>query len=103
MPHPKKKTTKAARNQRRSHHALKQVTLTKCEKCGEPVKPHHACASCGYYRNMKVIDVLKKLPRKERVKIEKKNEKAEKKENKKKEVITEVKAIAEKKEAIDKK
>ncbi len=83
MPHPKKKTTKAARNQRRSHHALKEVTLTKCEKCGKPVKPHHACASCGYYKKKEVINVLKKLPRKERIKATKAKEKGKKKEGKK--------------------
>lgn len=84
MPHPKKRTTKAARNQRRSHHALKEITLTKCEKCGKPVKPHHACANCGTYKKKEVIDILKRLPRKERVKIEKKKKKTEiKKENKK--------------------
>lgn len=83
MPHPKKRTTKAARNQRRSHHALKEITLTKCEKCGKPVKPHHACANCGTYKKKEVIDILKRLPRKERVKIEKKKKKTEiKKENK---------------------
>ena len=80
MPHPKKKTTKAARNQRRSHHALKEITLTKCEKCGKPVKPHHACANCGYYKKKEIINVLKKLPRKERKKVEKVNKKKEAKE-----------------------
>ncbi|MCK4592637.1 50S ribosomal protein L32 [Candidatus Parcubacteria bacterium] len=86
MPHPKKKTTKAARNQRRSHHALKKVTLIKCEKCGKPVKPHHACASCGYYKKKEVINVLKKLPRKKRVKIEKKKKKIEEKESKREKI-----------------
>ena len=85
MPHPKKKTTKAAKNQRRSHHALKEITLTKCEKCGKPVKPHHACASCGTNKKKEVINVLKKLPKKERLKIEKKKKKIEEKESKKKE------------------
>ncbi|MCK4799451.1 50S ribosomal protein L32 [Candidatus Parcubacteria bacterium] len=83
MPHPKKRKTKAARNQRRSHHALKEVTLTKCEKCGKPVKPHHACANCGTYKKKEVIDILKRLPRKERIKIEKKKKSTKDKEDKK--------------------
>ncbi|MCK4891958.1 MAG: 50S ribosomal protein L32 [Candidatus Pacebacteria bacterium] len=91
MPHPKKKTTKAARNQRRSHHALKEITLTKCEKCGKPMKPHHACASCGYYKKKEVINVLKKLSKKERKKVERTNKKKEAEEKKKTEKTVEKK------------
>ena len=81
MPHPKKRTTQSAKNQRRSHHALKKINLTKCGKCGKSIKPHHACSSCGYYNNRKVIDITKNLSKKEKV-IAKKVE-SEKKEEKK--------------------
>jgi len=77
MPHPKKRKTKAGRNQRRSHHALEKAVLTKCEKCQKPIRPHYACASCGYYKKNKVIDVLKKLSKKDRKKVEKVNKKEE--------------------------
>ncbi len=86
MPHPKKKTTKAARNQRRSHHALKEVTLTTCKKCNKPIKPHHACASCGYYKGKEVLNVTKKLPKKERIKIKKKKTEDRKKEENRKKI-----------------
>jgi len=85
MPHPKKRKTKAGRNQRRSHHALEKAVLTKCEKCQKPVRPHYACSSCGYYKKNKVIDVLKKLSKKDRKKVEKVNKKEETKKTKQEE------------------
>ena len=88
MPHPKKKTTKAARNQRRSHHALKAINLASCESCGKPVKSHHACSICGHYKKKEVINVTKKLPKKEQVKVEKKKAKEVNKELKKAEKET---------------
>lgn len=58
---PKQRRTKSARNQRRSHHALKSLILVKCRKCGKPAKPHHICPECGYYNSKKFIDFSKKL------------------------------------------
>lgn len=46
---PKRKTSKARRDNRRSHHALKPAQLKKCPKCGEPVKPHSTCKNCNNY------------------------------------------------------
>ena len=56
MPHPKKRTSKTARNQRRSHHSLKEIFILACEKCGSPIKPHHACLSCGFYNGKNVLE-----------------------------------------------
>ncbi len=78
----KQKRTKAARNQRRSHHALDQIGSTKCAKCGKEIKPHHACSNCGFYKGREVIDVLKKLSPKERKKAVKAKDKEEGKKNK---------------------
>ena len=36
---PKKKTSKAKKNMRRSHHALTGIGLTTCEACGAPKRP----------------------------------------------------------------
>lgn len=66
MPHPKKRKTKSGTRQRRSHHALKRINLTNCKKCGKPVKSHFACSGCGYYNGRKAVDVLKRLPKRER-------------------------------------
>jgi large subunit ribosomal protein L32 len=72
---PKKRTTKSKRNMRRSHHGLRVGQLNKCTKCGQPTKPHAACPNCGTYRGREVIDVLKKLDKKERKAKEKELEK----------------------------
>jgi large subunit ribosomal protein L32 len=50
MPVPKKRTSRAKRDMRRSHHALVGVQFSSCPSCGAPVKSHHACPSCGQYR-----------------------------------------------------
>jgi len=42
---------------RRSHHALKAMNLSKCSHCGEPHRPHHMCLSCGYYNGRQVMDL----------------------------------------------
>jgi large subunit ribosomal protein L32 len=57
MAHPKKKTSKARRDSRRSHHALTPVNVAACPQCKEPKRPHYACAKCGYYNGKEVISV----------------------------------------------
>ncbi len=62
---PKWNTTKSKRNKRRMHLFLEKPTLTSCPKCGKPVLSHTVCLNCGYYKGNEVIDVLKKLTKKE--------------------------------------
>jgi len=66
MPVPKQRHTSSRRDRRRSHHALKKLTLSLCPHCKEPVLPHMVCQNCGYYKGRQVIDVLKKLNKKEK-------------------------------------
>ncbi len=68
---PKQRKTKSRRNQRRMHIYLKRPVLTVCPKCGKKVRPHTVCLNCGYYKGGEVIDVMKKLGKKERKKKEK--------------------------------
>lgn len=53
------------------HIFLKAPVLVKCPKCGKPVLPHIVCQFCGYFKGKEVIDVMKKLTKKERKKKEK--------------------------------
>jgi large subunit ribosomal protein L32 len=59
MANPKKRRTKAAVGKNRAHLALKKVTLNACPQCGQPVKPHTACAFCGFYKGRATVAVKK--------------------------------------------
>lgn len=53
MPVPKKRTSRARRDQRRSHHHI-DVNVIKgrvsmCPKCGELKQNHHICLNCGFH------------------------------------------------------
>ena len=68
---PKQRKTKSRRNQRRMHIFLETPKLAICPKCGKPVLPHNVCSVCGYYKGEEVIDVMKKLTKKEKKKKQK--------------------------------
>ena len=53
---PIKHHNKHSKGNRRSHHALKKVNLTKCGKCGAPIKSHHMCKACGNYNGRTVVN-----------------------------------------------
>ncbi len=53
------------------HIFLETPKLTLCTKCGKPVLPHSVCQSCGFYKGEEVIDVMKKLTKKEKKKKQK--------------------------------
>lgn len=48
--------TKGHTGNRRSHHALKEASLTKCVSCGAMRVRHQACTACGMYRGRLVTD-----------------------------------------------
>lgn len=54
MANPKKHKTHSSTHKGRAHLALKKVTLAKCPKCGQSLKPHTACPACGSYRGRTV-------------------------------------------------
>jgi len=74
MRHTKSHTAKQAFASCNSGHELCQV-----RKLWGIEKKHNVCVSCGFYRGMKVIDMIKK--------VEKKQKKAKAKEKRKSEII----------------
>jgi len=60
MAEPKKRLTSTRSGNRRSHLALKKLSLSTCTKCKEVVYPHRVCKKCGYYNGKKVINLDKK-------------------------------------------
>ncbi len=55
MPNPKRRHSKARKNKRRSHDAIRAINTGECPSCHEPKLPHRACPSCGYYRGRPAI------------------------------------------------
>lgn len=74
---PKQHRSKSRQGQRRMHIYLKGPKLTSCLKCGKPVLPHTVCPNCGFYKGAEIIDVMKKLTKKERKKKQKEIESKE--------------------------
>lgn len=54
---PFRKTSKAAKNKRRSHLALSVGTIINCANCGAMIKPHRVCRECGFYKGKEAIVV----------------------------------------------
>jgi large subunit ribosomal protein L32 len=57
---PKRKTSKARRDKRRSSHwKLELPGLVKCPQCGALKLSHRMCASCGFYKGREIIQLKK--------------------------------------------
>ena len=52
---PKRKTSKAKRDKRRSHDSLSAPAQSVCPQCGAPKLPHRVCVSCGSYKGREVV------------------------------------------------
>ena len=58
--------TKSHTKNRRSHHALSARMFVKCENCKELKRSHMVCVACGFYKGIKVIDMVRKAERKQK-------------------------------------
>ncbi len=52
---PKRKTSKARKNTRRSTIKASSPTIVTCPQCHEPKRAHAVCEECGYYRDKEVV------------------------------------------------
>ena len=50
---PQRRISKTRKRLRRTHFKLAAPTLWKCPNCGELIRPHHVCPSCGYHYTAK--------------------------------------------------
>ena len=55
------KVSKSRRNNRRAHDALVAGNPNECPNCGELKRPHHVCASCGFYGDKEVISMSEEI------------------------------------------
>jgi len=53
---PKRRTSRARRDQRRAHDSLTPPARSVCPQCREPKQPHRVCPNCGSYRGREVIE-----------------------------------------------
>ena len=58
--------TKSHTKNRRSHHALKDTSFVACSNCKAPKKSHNVCPGCGFYNGKKVLDLIKKVEKKQK-------------------------------------
>lgn len=56
MPVPKRKTSKARRDKRRTHWKLSLRGMALCPRCQEAKLPHRVCPKCGYYKDRQVVE-----------------------------------------------
>jgi len=61
MANPKRRHSKARRDKRRAHDALRRPGMSICPSCGETKLPHRVCTACGQYRGREVIEPKEKL------------------------------------------
>ena len=55
------KVSKSRRNNRRAHDALMAENPNECPNCGELKRPHHICASCGFYGDKEVVTMTEEI------------------------------------------
>ncbi|MDR2612578.1 MAG: 50S ribosomal protein L32 [Deltaproteobacteria bacterium] len=65
---PKRRQSKMKGRQRRTHYTAISPTLSKCPKCGEFLRPHTACPTCGQYRGRVILTVKTSKREEERAK-----------------------------------
>ncbi|MBO0994264.1 50S ribosomal protein L32 [Bacillus sp. SD088] len=53
---PKRRTSKTAKRQRRTHYKLLVPGMVDCPNCGEKKLSHRVCKACGTYKGNEVVN-----------------------------------------------
>ncbi len=56
MPVPKRRSSSARGDKRRTHWKLEPRSTGACPQCGEPKLPHRVCRHCGFYDGRQVAE-----------------------------------------------
>jgi large subunit ribosomal protein L32 len=54
-PLPKRKRSKSSVGTHRAHQHLNLPHLVECAHCHRPMRMHHVCPACGFYRGRDVL------------------------------------------------
>jgi len=54
---PKRRTSKQRKRKRRTHYKAAETANQRCERCGDPRRPHRVCPTCGHYGGREVVEV----------------------------------------------
>lgn len=55
---PKRRTTRAKRDQRRAQHdRVSAPNVIQCPNCGDMMRPHRICGVCGHYKGRQIVEV----------------------------------------------
>lgn len=57
---PKRKVSKARRDDRKANWRATAPTLVECPQCKAMIKAHTVCPECGYYKGKEVVPQKKK-------------------------------------------
>ncbi|MGO0122168.1 50S ribosomal protein L32 [Desulfothermobacter acidiphilus] len=52
---PQSRASKQRKRMRRAHYKAETPTLTLCQRCKAPKRPHAVCPNCGYYKGRQVM------------------------------------------------
>jgi large subunit ribosomal protein L32 len=56
---PKRRTTRAKRDQRRANHdKVTAPNIIPCPHCGDVMVPHRICPNCGHYKGEAILPEL---------------------------------------------
>jgi large subunit ribosomal protein L32 len=54
---PKQRISKARTRRRRAQWKAAPPTYAACPRCHEPIRPHHVCRNCGFYKGRTALEV----------------------------------------------